>query len=307
MSVQPPSRWPHRAPSGRTAYVNGRYVRHGEAGVHIEDRGLQLGDSIYEVFAILNGRIHDEEEHLDRMERSLREIRMAMPMGRAALKITMRELVRRNRVRDGFLYLQVSRGMFKRDHPIPNESQRPTLILTARPFDVEGAARRQSDGIAVVTQKDIRWGRRDIKTTQLLPNLLAKTEARRAGGYEAWLVDDNGFVTEGASTNAWIVDKDGKLITRELSHAILPGVTRRVILEAAAEAQLPVLERQFTPDDVKAAREAFISSASGAAVPVVAIDGVQIGDGRPGPLTKRIGELYRHTSDLRAAAADRPG
>jgi len=307
MSVPSPNRWPHRAPPGRTAYVNGRYVRHGEAGVHVEDRGLQLGDSIYEVFAILNGRIHDEEEHLDRMERSLREIQMAMPMGRAALKITMRELVRRNRVRDGFLYLQVSRGMFKRDHPIPSESQRPTLILTARPFDVEGAARRQSDGIAVVTQNDIRWGRRDIKTTQLLPNLLAKTEARRAGGYEAWLVDNAGFVTEGASTNAWIVDKDGHLITRELSNAILPGVTRRVIMEAAAEAQLPVLERQFTPDDVKAAREAFISSASGAAVPVVAIDGVPIGEGRPGPLTKRIGELYRHISDLRAAAADRPG
>ncbi len=307
MSVQSSSRWPHRAPPGRTAYVNGRYVRHGEAGVHVEDRGLQLGDSIYEVFAILQGRIHDEEEHLDRLERSLREIQMAMPTGRAALKIVMRELVRRNRVRDGFLYLQVSRGMFKRDHPIPNESQRPTLILTARPYDVDAAARRQSDGIAVVTQKDIRWGRRDIKTTQLLPNLLAKTEARRAGGYEAWLVDDAGFVTEGASTNAWIVDKDGRLITRELSHAILPGVTRRVILEVAAEAQLPVLECEFTPDDVKAAREAFISSASGAAVPVVSIDGVAIGDGRPGPLTKRIGELYRHRSDQRAAAADRPG
>ena len=307
MPAQPSSRWPHRAPPGRTAYVNGRYVPHGEAGVHIEDRGLQLGDSIYEVFAILKGRIHDQEEHLDRLERSLREIQMAMPVGRAALKVIMRELVRRNRVRDGFLYLQVSRGMFKRDHPIPKESQRPTLMLTARPFDAEGAARRQSDGIAVVTQKDIRWGRRDFKTTQLLPNLLAKTEARRAGGYEAWLVDDAGFVTEGASTNAWIVDKDGRLITRELSNSILPGVTRRVILEAAAEAQLPVLERQFTPDDAKAAREAFISSASGAAVPVVAIDGVTIGNGRPGPLTKRIGELYRHISDLRAAAADRPG
>jgi D-alanine transaminase len=299
--------WPTRAPSGRVSYVNGHYIRHGEAAVHIEDRGFQLGDSIYEVFAILKGRIHDEDEHLDRLERSVREIQMAMPMGRAALKVAMREMVRRNRVRDGFLYLQVSRGMFKRDHPIPKEGQRPTLVLTARPYDVEAAARRQAGGIAVITQPDIRWGRRDIKTTQLLANLLAKTEARRSGAYEAWLVDEAGFVTEGASTNAWIVDKDGRLITRGLSHAILPGVTRRVILEAAAEAQLPVLERQFTPDDVKAAREAFISSASGAAVPVVAIDGVQIGGGKPGPLTRRIGELYAHRSNLRAAAADRPG
>jgi D-alanine transaminase len=307
----PPSesfhRWPTRAPSGRISYVNGRYIPHREAGVHVEDRGLQLGDSVYEVFALLNGRIRDEEEHLDRLERSVREIRMAMPMARAPLKVAMREVVRRNRVRDGFLYLQVSRGMFKRDHPIPKDSQRPTLVLTARPFDAEGAARRQAEGIAVVTRPDIRWGRRDIKTTQLLPNLLAKTEAREAGGYEAWLVDADGHVTEGASTNAWIVDRDGRLITRALSHAILPGVTRRVIMEAAAEAQLPVIERQFTPDEVKSAREAFISSASGAAVPVVSIDGVAIGDGKPGVLTRRIGELYAHVSGLRAAAADRPG
>jgi D-alanine transaminase len=300
--------WPARAPSGRISYVNGRYAQHHEAGVHVEDRGLQLGDSVYEVFAILNGRIRDEEEHLDRLERSVREIRMAMPMARAPLKVAMREMVRRNRVRDGFLYLQVSRGMFKRDHPIPKDGQRPTLVLTARPFDAAAAARRQADGIAVVTRPDIRWGRRDIKTTQLLPNLLAKTEAREVGGYEAWLVDPDGYVTEGASTNAWIVDREGRLMTRALSHAILPGVTRRVIMEAAAEAQLPVLERQFTPEDVKAAREAFISSASGAAVPVVAIDGVRIGDGKPGPLTRRIAELYAHLSGLRAAAAaDRPG
>jgi D-alanine transaminase len=265
---------------------------------------LQLGDSVYEVFAILKGRIHDEEEHLDRLERSVREIRMAMPMARAALKVAMREVVRRNRVREGFLYLQVSRGMFKRDHPIPKDRQRPTIILTARPFDVEASARRQAGGIAVVTRPDIRWGRRDIKTTQLLANLLAKTEAREAGGHEAWLVDAEGFVTEGASTNAWIVDRDGSLMTRGLSHAILPGVTRRVIMEAAAEAQLPIIERQFTPDEVKSAREAFISSASGGAVPVVSIDGVKIGDGKPGALTRRIGELYAHLSRLRAA--DRP-
>jgi D-alanine transaminase len=292
--------WPTRAPSGRTAYVNGRFVPHAQACVHIEDRGLQLGDSVYEVCLIKDGRLMDEAEHIDRLERSLREIEIAMPMARAPLKLVMRELVRRNRVRDGFLYLQVTRGTAKRDHPIPAVQPRPTLILTARPFDLAGAMKRAEQGIAVVTRPDERWARCDIKTTQLLANLMAKTEARRAGGYEAWLVDGEGFVTEGASTTAWIVDKEGRVVTRALSNAILPGVTRRVILEAAAEAQMPVAERSFTPDDAKAAREAFISSASGAAVPVVAIDGTRIGDGKPGPLTRRIAELYAQRSGKRA-------
>jgi D-alanine transaminase len=289
MTIQ---KWSHRSPSGRTAYVNGRFVPHGQAGVHIEDRGLQLGDGVYEVFLVRDGRLMDEAGHLDRLERSVGEIEMAMPMGRAALTLVMHELVRRNRVRDGFLYLQVTRGAVKRDHPIPAKQPRPTLIMTARPFDLAGANKRAADGVAVVTRQDERWARCDIKTTQLLANLMAKTSARRDGGYEAWLVDRDGFVTEGASTTAWIVDAEGRVITRGLSHAILPGVTRRVILEAAAEAQVPVLERAFTPDEARQAREAFISSASGAAVPVVMIDGAKVGDGKPGPLTRRIGELH---------------
>lgn len=295
------AKWSARAPAGRDAYVNGRFVRHAQARVHVEDRGLQLGDSVYEVFLIRGGLIMDEAEHIDRLERSVGEIEMAMPMERAALRLVMRELVRRNRVRDGFLYLQVTRGTAKRDHPIPAVQPRPTLILTARPFDIAGAMKRAEEGIAVVTRRDERWARCDIKTTQLLANLMAKTEARRAGGYEAWLVDGEGFVTEGASTTAWIVDKDGRIVTRALSHAVLPGVTRRVILEAAAEAQMPVVERQFTPEEAMSAREAFISSASGAAVPVVAVDGTRIGDGKPGPLTRRIAELYAHKSAMRAA------
>ncbi|MBV9692105.1 MAG: aminotransferase class IV, partial [Alphaproteobacteria bacterium] len=216
--------WPARAPSGRFAYVDGRYVPHGHAGVHVEDRGLQLGDAIYEVFAVRAGRLRDEEEHLDRMERSLRELAIAMPMGRAALKLVMRELLRRNGVKEGLLYLQVTRGATKRDHPIPDRQTRPTLILTARPYGFEGAERRAAAGVAVVTRPDLRWGRCDIKTTQLLANLLAKTDARRGGAYEAWLVDREGFVTEGSSTTAWIVDKDGRIVTRTLSNAILPGV-----------------------------------------------------------------------------------
>ena len=292
-----------RAPPGRSAYVNGRYVPHGEAGVHIEDRGLQLGDSIYEVFAVREGHLRDEEEHLDRLERSVSEILITMPMARAPLKLVMRELIRRNHIRDGLLYLQVSRGAVKRDHPIPPIAPRPTLILTARPYDFLGAEKRAAGGVTVVTQPDMRWGRCDIKTTQLLANLLAKTEARKAGAYEAWLVDNDGFVTEGASTTAWIVDKDGRIVTRALSHAILPGVTRRVIMEAAAEAQMPIVERAFTPDEAKSAQEAFISSAANAATPVTAIDGVRIGDGKPGPLSRRIAELYLRMSGLRASAA----
>lgn len=286
------SHWNERQPAGRIAYVNGRYIAHGHAGVHIEDRGLQLGDAIYEVIAVVDGILYDEEEHLDRLERSLRELSMATPMGRAPLKLVIREVVRRNGLHDGYLYMQITRGAVRRDHPIPKASPRPTLIMTARGRDPAAARKLLADGITVATRPDERWGRCDIKTTQLLANSLAKTEARKAGAWEAWLVDHEGDVTEGASTTAWIVDAKGQLITRELSNAILPGVTRRVILEAAAEAQLPVLQKHFTVADATKAREAFISSASGSAIPVVAIDGKKVGDGRPGPVTRRVQELY---------------
>ena len=293
-------KWNGRAPSGRIAYVDGRYVQHGRAGVHIEDRGLQLGDAVYEVCGVSDGMLMDEEEHLDRLERSLREIEIAMPMPRNALKLVMRELVRRNVLRDGLLYLQVSRGVARRDHPIPKIAPRPSLILTARAVPPGEFEKRRQDGVTVITRPDERWGRRDIKTVQLLPNLLAKTAARRAGAYEAWLVDDAGLVTEGSSTNAWIVDAAGTLRTRPLSNAILPGVTRRVIFEAAAEAQLPILETAFSPAEVRAAKEAFISSATGV-MPVTAIDGAAVGAGRPGPVTRRIQELYALMSAGRAA------
>jgi D-alanine transaminase len=233
-----------------------------------------------------------EEPHLDRMERSLRELGMPMPMARASLKLVMREMIAHNRIANGFLYMQVTRGAAKRDHvPLP-DGPRPTLIITMRAQDRAALAQRMEKGIAVSTQPDIRWGRCDIKTVQLLPNLLAKQAAKQAGAFEAWLVDDEGYVTEGASTNAWIVDKDGTVITRDLSHDILPGVTRRIMLDAIAEAQMNVVERKFTVAEARAAREAFLSSATGAAVPVVAIDGQAIGNGAPGALTRRIRDLY---------------
>jgi len=281
-----------RAPAGRIAYVNGRYLPFAQAGVHVEDRAVQLGDSIYEVASVTEGRPVDEEPHLDRMERSLRELGMPMPMGRAALKLVMREMIARNRIASGFLYMQVTRGAAKRDHVPLTDGPRPTLIITMRAQDRAALAQRMEKGIAVSTQPDIRWGRCDIKTVQLLPNLLAKQAAKQAGAFEAWLVDDEGYVTEGASTNAWIVDQDGTVITRDLSHYILPGVTRRIMLDAIAEAQIKVVERKFTVAEAKSAREAFLSSATGAAVPVVAIDGQVIGNGAPGALTRRIRDLY---------------
>ena len=285
-------RWPLRRPPGRIAYVDGRYLLHGEAGVHVEDRGLQFGDAVYEVCRIAGGRFIDEDEHLDRLERSLREIEMAMPMPRNALKHVLRETARRNGVGEGLLYLQITRGALRRDHPIPSARLKPTLIVTVHPLDTSAIAHRRAQGIAVITAPDERWTRCDIKSTQLLPNLLAKTAARRAGAYEVWMVDRDGFVTEGASTTAWIVDREGRLLTRSLSHAILPGVTRRIVLEIAADAQIPVVERAFTPEEAASAREAFLTAASAAAIPVVEINGRPIGGGTPGPVTRRIAELY---------------
>ena len=281
-----------RAPAGRIAYVNGRYLPHGQAGVHVEDRALQLGDGIYEVATVLDGAPTDVEPHLDRMERSLRELGMPMPIGRAALKIVMHEMIARNRMANGFLYLQVTRGAVKRDHVPPENPPRPTLIITMRAQDRAALARRMERGIAVSTQPDIRWGRCDIKTVQLLPNLMAKQAAKQAGAFEAWLVDADGYVTEGASTTAWIVAADGTVITRDLTNAILPGVTRRIMLDAIAEAQIKLVDRKFTVAEAIGAREAFLSSATGAAVPVVTIDGQTIANGVPGPLTSRIRDLY---------------
>ncbi len=293
-------------PSARFAYVNGSYLPHGEACVHIEDRGLQFADAIYEVCGVLNGAIQDEEEHLDRLERSLRELQIAMPVGRAVLKQIMRELARRNRIRNGLIYLQVTRGTARRDHPAPLKPPRPTLILTARPVDPAGLVARRAKGVSVITRPDERWARRDIKSTALLPNILAKTAARQAGAFEAWLIDGQGYVTEGASTSAWIVDAQGQVITRDLSNAILPGVTRRVILEAAARAQLRIVERPFTADEAAQAREAFITAATLGATPVIAIDGKPVGDGRPGPITQRIQDLYATLAAQRAAGPRRP-
>jgi len=289
-------KWPTRTPAGRITYIDGRYLLHGEAGVHVEDRGLQFGDSIYEVIFVRGGAMLDEEGHLARLQRSLAALELLMPMSRHALRFVLCEVMRRNRLSDGRLYLQVTRGAFPRDHPIPDAGVKPTLIVTARSIDPASADRKLAEGLKVVSQPDIRWGRRDIKTTQLLPNLLARTAAKRAGAGEAWLVDEDGFITEGSATNAWIVTAAGDVVTHPLGPEILPGVTRAVMLAAAAEAQIAVVERKFTLAEALNAREAFISSASGAAIPVTAIDGKTIGDGRAGPVTLRLQALYARKS-----------
>jgi D-alanine transaminase len=299
--------WPARAPAGRVAYVNGAYVPHGQAQVHIEDRGLQFADAIYEVFGVSGGVLFNEPEHFERFERSLREMAMAAPMSHGALKLVLREMVRRNGLSEGLLYMQVTRGAVRRDHAVPKTPPRPSLILTARRMDPRIAEKRRRDGVRAVTRPDERWARCDIKSTSLLANILAKTAARDAGGFEAWLVDEDGYVTEGSSTSAWIVDAEGRLITRDLSNAILPGVTRRVLMDALAGAQIPVTERRFTLAEARTAREAFISAATLGATPVIALDGQPVGEGVPGPVTRRVQDLYADLAVRRAKAPRKEG
>jgi len=268
----------------RIAYVNGRYVRHAEAAVHIEDRGYQFADGVYEVCEVRGGHLIDETLHVDRLERSLGELRIAMPMSRAALGAVLRETVRRNGVRDGMVYLQVTRGVAPRNHPFPAPDTAPGIVATAKSVSPASGDKRAEAGIAVISVPDNRWERVDIKTVGLLPNVMAKQAAKEAGAYEAWFVDKDGNVTEGSSTNAWIVTADGTLVTRPANGGILRGITRTVILELAAKHGLKVEERAFSLDEAKRAREAFITAATTLVMPVVKIDEAVIGNGAPGSI-----------------------
>ena len=277
---------------GRIAYVNGRFVPHGEAVVHIEDRGYQLSDAVYEVWALFDGKLGDADGHFARLERSLSELSIEMPMSRAALTIVLREAVRRNRVRDGLVYLQVSRGVAPRDHAFPTTPVRPAVVITVKAIDRAKDEARAAKGVSVVTTPENRWGRCDIKTVGLLPNALAKQKARAAGAAEAWFVDELGFVTEGASSNAWIVDGEGRLRTRDTNANILRGITRNTLLDVISEQGLEVDERPFTPAEAVAASEAFITGAGTLVLPVVAVDGKPVGKGSPGPVAMRLRRLY---------------
>lgn len=274
----------------RYAYVNGRYVPHGDAAVHVEDRGFQFGDGIYEVIPIIGDRLVDAEPHLDRLERSLSEMKIALPVSRKVLELVMEELIARNGVSEGMIYMQITRGVAPRDHKFP-KGVRPSIVMTTKrvPFLSQ---KKLSDGVKVITIPDIRWTRCDIKTVSLIPNCMGKTEAAAAGAYEALQVDRDGFVTEGTSSNAWIVTEDDKLLTRPVGHEILRGVTRQTLMRLAAEAGLEYEEKAFTVEEAKAAREAFVSSATSFVTPVVAIDDTTLGDGTPGPLSRRLQGWY---------------
>jgi D-alanine transaminase len=281
----------------RIAYVNGRYIPHRDAVVHIEDRGYQFSDGVYEVCEIRGGRIVDERRHMERLTRSLAELRIAAPMSNAALAIVLRECVRRNRVRDGIVYLQVTRGVARRDHAFPPPGTVPSVVVTARSLDAAGNERTAAEGIAVVTLPDNRWERVDIKAVALLPNVLAKQAAREQGAKEAWLVDRDGHVTEGSSSNAWIVTKGGKVVTRQADKGILRGITRTVLLEAIKAHGLELEERPFTPDEAYGAREAFVTSASQIVMPVVRIDDRAIGNGAPGLVATALREAFHHHAE----------
>ncbi|MGH6673631.1 MAG: D-amino-acid transaminase [Xanthobacteraceae bacterium] len=268
----------------RIAYVNGRYVPFGDAKVHVEDRGYQFADAVYEVCEVRTGCLIDERRHLDRLERSLDAIRIRMPMTRAALGIVLREVVARNRIGYGLVYLQIGRGVARRDPAFPATGLKPSLVVTARPLNAKRTESLAAIGISVVSVTDNRWGRVDIKTVGLLPNVLARQAAIDRGAREAWFIDHGGMITEGASVNAWIVTRDGKLVTRHADHAILRGVTRTVLLDVIKGQGLTVEERPFSLDEAHAAREAFVTSATQILMPVVRIDGHVVGDGKPGPV-----------------------
>jgi len=275
----------------RIAYVNGRYLPHRLARVHVEDRGFQFADAVYEVIAIRRGALVDADRHLARLRRSLRALALAAPMSEAALMLVLRETVRRNRVADGIVYLQMTRGAAPRDFAFPAHA-RPSLVVTARPMRIADP-RLIAAGVAVITVPDQRWKRPDVKSVSLLPNVLAKQQAKEAGAYEAWQVDAEGNVTEGTSSNAWILGAADEVVTRQADTSILKGVTRAAVFDILAQARVRLVERPFSVAEAKTAREAMLTSATNGVLPVVRIDGTPIGDGRPGPLALRLAAAYR--------------
>lgn len=282
----------------RIVYVNGQYKPYAQAAVHVEDRGFQFADAVYEVIEVLGGRLVDERRHMDRLERSLAELTMPVPMSRAALKHVIGETIRRNSVRDGVVYLQVSRGANgPRDFALPPEGTPATLVVIARSQLKSKIDAQAETGIAVITAPDIRWGRSDIKTVMLLPACLGKAAAKVHGAREAWFVDAQGFVTEGASSNAWIVTQDGLLVTRQTDTKILAGVTRKTVIDVARSQGAGFEERAFTVTEAHGAREAFITSATNTVMPVVKIDGKIVGNGRPGPVTLRLRSQFHHIAE----------
>ena len=273
----------------RIAYVNGAYVPHKEAAVSIDDRGYQFGDGIYEVVYLINGKMADEAMHLDRLERSLSEMSMSLPVSRQALRMIMARVIRLNDVTTGLVYVQITRGVARRDHKW-TKALKPSLVVTAK--TTMASVPNEVSAVDVICVPDERWDRRDIKTIQLLPNCMAKQKAYQAGAYEAIMIDPDGSVTEGSSSNVWIITADGELITRPATHKILNGITRRSVYAVAEEMQLQVRERAFTKEDLLGASEAFLTSASSHVTAIGRVDGQKIGDGTTGAVAKRLRLAY---------------
>ncbi len=276
----------------RIAYVNWQYLLHSAASIHIEDRGYQFSDAVYEVIMFVAGSPLDMEPHLDRLDNSLAELEITQPMVRSALRQVIMEVVRRNRLQNGIVYLQVSRGVAPRDHAFPSANVSPALVMTAKRLDFAKIRDLQNSGVEVKTVPENRWRRPDIKSVSLLGNVLAKESAKIDGAYEAWFIDQAGLVTEGTSTNAWIVTSDDLLITRQLDQAILPGITRAALFSVAAELALEVKEQAFSIKDALSAKEAFLTSSTNFVMPVISIDGRPIGRREPGHVSKKLVDAY---------------
>jgi D-alanine transaminase len=273
----------------RTVYVNGSYVPEDEAEVSVFDRAFLFGDAVYEVTAVLDGQLLDFEAHLARLDRSLGEIALKAPLSHEALWALHTELIARNEVNEGIVYLEITRGVAERDFAYP-ETATPTVVAftQSRPLRANPYA---ETGVKIITIPEIRWKRRDIKSTSMLAQAMGKQAAKLKGAYEAWMVED-GHVTEGTSSTAFILDADGVVRTQPLGHHILPGVTRRAVLRLAKSESVRLEERPFSVTEALQAREAFMSAASAFVLPIVEIDGHKIGDGRPGPIARAFRALY---------------
>ncbi len=283
---------------GAIVYVNGDYLPEEEARVSVFDRGFLFADGVYEVTSVLGGRLIDFDGHLKRLHRSLGELDMPAPAGIDSLREIHEELIARNGLEEGGIYLQITRGAAPRDFAYPADPV-PTMVLFTLPMNLSAAPKAET-GLRVVSIPDERWGRRDIKTVQLLYPSMGKMMAKTQGADDAWMVQD-GTVTEGTSNNAYIVTRDGRIVTRQLSNDILHGITRAAVLRFAREAQMKVEERPFTIAEAQDAAEAFVTSATTFVTPVVEIDGAAIGDGTPGPVARRLREIYM--DEARAAAS----
>lgn len=282
----------------RIAYVNGRYLTSRDACVNVEDRGYQFADGVYEVCEVRDGKLVDAPRHLARLQRSLHELRIAMPMPLVSIEFIMRETVRRNRVNYGLVYLQITRGVARRDHAFPTGPVKPAVVVTAKNLSYEKNQATAHKGIAVITTPENRWPRVDIKSVSLLPNVLAKQQAKEKGASEAWFVDRDGYVTEGSSSNAWIITQDGRVVTRPADNHILSGITRAVLMNVLEALQLRLEERPFTVEESYAAAEAFVTSASQLVMPVIKLDDRIIGDGKPGSVSRRLREEFHRFAHI---------